>query len=49
MKVTERAIYRLTAVKNIPAFKVGCTWRFPKAEITEWFQQQSKGRNADKT
>ncbi|MGU5724098.1 helix-turn-helix domain-containing protein [Aeromonas caviae] len=34
MKVTDRTIYRLAAAKKIPAFKVGGTWRFSKAEIT---------------
>ena len=48
LKVTDRTIYRLAAAKKIPAFKVGGTWRFSKAEITEWIQQQSKGRKADK-
>ena len=49
LKVTERTIYRLAAAKKIPAFKVGGTWRFSKAEITDWIQQQSKGGKADKT
>ena len=29
LKVTERTIYRLAAAKQIPAFKVGGTWRLP--------------------
>ncbi len=41
LKVTERTIYRLAAAKKIPAFKVGGTWRFSKAEINQWIQQQS--------
>lgn len=41
LKVTERTIYRLAAAKKIPAFKVGGTWRFSKAEISQWIQQQS--------
>lgn len=49
LKVTERTIYRLAAAKKIPAFKVGGTWRFSKAGITEWIRQQSKGGKADKT
>ena len=48
-KVTDRTIYRLAAAKKIPAFKVGGTWRFSKAEITEWIQQQTQGGKADKT
>lgn len=49
LKVTDRTIYRLAAAKKIPAFKVGGTWRFSKAEITDWIQQQTQGGKADKT
>lgn len=49
LKVTDRTIYRLATAKKIPAFKVGGTWRFSKAEITEWIQQQTQGGKADKT
>jgi len=49
LKVTERTIYRLAAAKKIPAFKVGGTWRFSKAEINQWIQRQSEGGNNDET
>ena len=41
LKVTERTIYRLTGAKQIPAFKVGGSWRFSKVDIDRWIQQQS--------
>lgn len=41
LKVTERTIYRLAAAKKIPAFKVGGTWRFRKADIDGWIAAQS--------
>jgi len=41
LKVTERTIYRLAGAKQIPAFKVGGSWRFSKADIDRWIQQQS--------
>ena len=41
LKVTERTIYRLAAAKKIPAFKVGGTWRFSRADIDSWIKQQS--------
>jgi excisionase family DNA binding protein len=41
LKVTERTIYRLAAVKKIPAFKVGGTWRFSRSDIDSWIKQQS--------
>ena len=41
LKVTERTIYRLAAVKKIPAFKVGGAWRFSRVDIDSWIKQQS--------
>ena len=41
LKVTERTIYRLAAAKKIPAFMVGGSWRFSRADIDRWIQQQS--------
>ncbi|MDY0012929.1 MAG: helix-turn-helix domain-containing protein [Rhodocyclaceae bacterium] len=41
LKVTERTIYRLAAAKKIPAFKVGGTWRFSRADIDTWIKLQS--------
>jgi excisionase family DNA binding protein len=41
LKVTERTIYRLAGAKQIPAFKVGGSWRFSKADIDGWISRQS--------
>ena len=41
LKVTERTIYRLAGAKQIPAFKVGGSWRFSKADIEAWIKEQS--------
>lgn len=41
LKVNERTIYRLASAKKIPAFKVGGSWRFLKADIDAWIKQQS--------
>ena len=41
LKVTERTIYRLAASRKIPAFKVGGSWRFSRAEIDLWRRRQS--------
>ena len=49
LKVTERTISRLAAAKQIPAFKVGGTWRFSRAEINQWIQRQQEDGKADKT
>ena len=41
LKVAERTMYRLAAAKKIPAFKVGGTWRFSRADIDAWIKKQS--------
>ncbi len=41
LKVTERTIYRLAGAKQIPAFKVGGSWRFSKPAIDGWIQDKS--------
>ena len=41
LKVTERTIYRLAGAKQIPAFKVGGSWRFSKTDIDAWISRQS--------
>lgn len=41
LKVTERTIYRLAGAKQIPAFKVGGSWRFSKSDIDAWIKKQS--------
>ena len=48
LKVTERTIYRLAAAKKIPAFKVGGTWRFSRAELDQLIQRQQKCDKTDK-
>ena len=45
LKVNERTIYRLAASGDIPAFKVGNSWRFRKAEIGQWIEQQEQLKN----
>ena len=41
LKVTERTIYRLAAAKQMPAFKIGGSWRFSRQDIDSWIKQQS--------
>jgi len=48
LKVTERTIYRLAGAKKIPAFKVGGSWRFSKADIDRWIKEQSAVGEAGK-
>lgn len=47
LKVTDRTIYKLAAAKKIPAFKVGGTWRFSRADINRWIAQQTSMTQTD--
>lgn len=40
LKVTERTLYRLAQEGKIPAFKVGASWRFKRADIDAWIEAQ---------
>ena len=48
LKVTERTIYRLAGAKQNPAFKVGGSWRFSKADIKAWIRDQNALKNVNK-
>jgi excisionase family DNA binding protein len=41
-KVNERTVYRLAIRKEIPAFRVGASWRFKREEIDEWVTRQDE-------
>ena len=52
LKAGKRTIYRLAASGEIPAFKLGGTWRFSRSDIESWIKQQSANspeRAASKT
>ena len=36
LKAGKRTVYRLAAAGTIPAFKLGGTWRFRRAELDQW-------------
>ncbi len=43
LKAGKRTIYRLAASGEIPAFKLGGTWRFSRSDIESWIKEQSAG------
>ena len=43
LKAGKRTIYRLAASAEIPAFKLGGTWRFSRSDIESWIKEQSAG------
>ena len=40
LKAGKRTVYRLAASGKIPAFKLGGTWRFRRAELDRWIASQ---------
>jgi excisionase family DNA binding protein len=40
LKAGKRTVYRLAASAKIPAFKLGGTWRFRRAELDQWIACQ---------
>ena len=47
LKVGKRTVYRLTAARKIPAFKVGGTWRFQRRDIDYWIKLQTAKAHGD--
>jgi excisionase family DNA binding protein len=49
LKAGKRTVYRLAANGEIPAFKLGGTWRFRRSELDRWIaasinEMKPKGR-----
>lgn len=44
LKLSEKTVYRLAQRKEIPAFKVGGSWRFMRSDIDNWARQQLEDR-----
>lgn len=40
LKLSEKTIYRLAQQGEIPAFKVGGSWRFRASDIDQWVAKQ---------
>lgn len=36
LKASKRTVYRLTTSGNLPAFKLGGTWRFRRSDLDRW-------------
>jgi len=45
-EVTEHTRYQLAGAKQIPAFKVGGSWRFRTADIERWIARKVLGKGA---
>lgn len=42
LKINEKTIYKLLKNGNVPASKIGGTWRFKKSIIEEWLEKKHK-------
>lgn len=38
LKLNERTVYRMATSAKIPAFRVGASWRFKRADIEKWIE-----------
>ncbi|MCU7839414.1 MAG: helix-turn-helix domain-containing protein [Candidatus Thiodiazotropha sp. (ex Troendleina suluensis)] len=45
LKLAEKTAYRLAADGKLPGFKVGGSWRFKRADIEQWIEQNKQGQN----
>ena len=41
LKAGKRTVYRLAASGEIPAFKLGGTWRFRKSDLERWIASRT--------
>lgn len=42
LKITQKTAYRLAAEGKLPGFKVGGSWRFRRADLSDWIGQQAE-------
>lgn len=42
LRLAEATVYRLAQAGDIPAAKLGRTWRFKRDLIDEWFREQGR-------
>jgi excisionase family DNA binding protein len=47
LKAGKRTVYRLAQKGEIPAFKLGGTWRFRRSELDEWIAASINKKKPD--
>lgn len=47
LKVAEKTVYTMAQKGEFPAFKVRGQWRFKRADIDAWIEQQKAARRSD--
>lgn len=48
LKAGKRTVYRFAQNGDIPAFKLGGTWRFRRSELERWIDENSNQRSPAK-
>jgi excisionase family DNA binding protein len=46
LKLKLKTAYAIVARGDIPAFKVGGSWRFRRSEIEKWIKKQETGKKS---
>lgn len=49
LKAGKKTVYRLAQQGEIPAFKLGGTWRFRRSELDRWIAAQIAEKTQDRT
>ncbi len=49
LKGGKRTVYRLAAAGEIPAFKLGGSWRFRRSELEAWITKKMAGAESGKS
>ena len=47
LSVAEKTIYRLAQKGELPGFKVAGAWRFQRADLDRWIDQQKRASTRD--
>ncbi len=48
LKVAEKTVYSMAQKGQLPAFKVGGQWRFKRADLDQWIEQQKAASRDDR-
>ena len=46
LKVADKTVYTMAQKGELPAFKVRGQWRFKRADLDQWIEQQKAARDA---
>ena len=47
LKITQRTLYRYLRNHQIPAFKLGGTWRFRRSDLNRWIAESINKKNPE--